>query len=167
MNKDTKSLKLEIWKWKISLVACSSLIFVQQIYITYSHICHLEEKIHNLEYCLSRTPLSHQRRLRELEEQVALVVAHTNLSEHRVSCACCIQTFYMSQFYSTILCISALPFFVTFDSLNISSSSKKRCHSVHLICLCSTCTLQMGYILKVVVVVVQILMSVIRIDFMI
>lgn len=96
MNKDTKSLKLEIWKWKISLVACSSLIFVQQIYITYSHICHLEEKIHNLEYCLSRTPLSHQRRLRELEEQVALVVAHTNLSEHRVSCACCIQTFYLS-----------------------------------------------------------------------
>lgn len=96
MNKDTKSLKLEIWKWKISLVACSSLIFVQQIYITCSHICHLEEKIHNLEYCLSRTPLSHQRRLRELEEQVALVVAHTNLSEHRVSCACCIQTFYLS-----------------------------------------------------------------------
>ena len=57
--------------------------------------------------------------------------------------------------------------FVTFDSLNISSSSKKRCHSVHLICMCSTCTLQMGYILKVVIVVVQILMSVIRIDFMI
>nr|XP_022322544.1 titin homolog isoform X5 [Crassostrea virginica] len=57
----------------------------EEIYITYSHICHLEEKIHNLEYCLSRTPPSHQRRLRELEEQVALVVAHTNLSEHRVA----------------------------------------------------------------------------------
>lgn len=39
---------------------------------------------------------------------------------------------------------------MTFDSLNISSSSKKRCHSVHLICVCSTCTLQMGYILKMV-----------------
>lgn len=60
-----------------------------QIYITYGHICHLEEKIHNLEYCLNHTPLSHKRKLRDLEEEVALVVAHTNLSEQRVRNACC------------------------------------------------------------------------------
>lgn len=60
-----------------------------QIYITYGHICHLEEKIHNLKYCLNHTPLSHKRKLRDLEDEVALVVAHTNLSEQRVRNACC------------------------------------------------------------------------------
>eukprot|EP00105_Crassostrea_gigas_P035123 XP_019919271.1 PREDICTED: uncharacterized protein LOC105319247 isoform X4 [Crassostrea gigas] len=56
----------------------------EEIYITYGHICHLEEKIHNLEYCLNHMPLSHKRKLRDLEDEVALVVAHTNLSEQRV-----------------------------------------------------------------------------------
>ncbi|XP_061183770.1 uncharacterized protein LOC133191984 isoform X2 [Saccostrea echinata] len=56
----------------------------EEIYITYSHICNLEEQIHNLEYRLSHTPLSQKRKLQDLEDEVALVVAHTNLTEQRV-----------------------------------------------------------------------------------
>lgn len=78
---------------------------MQQIYIAFGHICNLEEKIQNLEYSLKHTPLSQKRKLEDLEDEVALIVAHTNLTEQRVRHACCLEMSWLCSVNAFVLVV--------------------------------------------------------------